>query len=80
MGPCEACALHPSWGVVFGSGIDIEGETYREKDAAGKEGLEALEEFLLLWCAKADPNEVRATGNDCIKNTRLLLACEIAMM
>ena len=80
VGPCEACALHPSGSVGFGAGVDIEGEAYCEKDATGKEGLEALEEFLLLWCAKADPNEVRATGNDFIKNTRLLLACEIAMM
>jgi hypothetical protein len=26
VGPCEACALHPGWGVGFGAGIDIEGE------------------------------------------------------
>lgn len=78
--PCETCSLHPSWGVGFGAGVDIEGEAYCEKDATGKEGLEALEEFLLLWCAKADPDEVGTTGSDSFKNTRLLLACEIAML
>jgi hypothetical protein len=80
VGPCEACALHPSWGVGFCAGIDIEGEAYCEKDAAGEEWLEALEELLLLWRAKADPEEVGATGNDCFKNTRLLLTCEIAVL
>jgi hypothetical protein len=39
VGPCEACALHPGWGVGFCAGIDIEGEADGEKDAAGKEGL-----------------------------------------
>ena len=72
--------MHPDGGVGFSAGIDIEGKAYCEKDAAGKEGLEALEEFLLLWCAKADPEEVGTTGNDCVKNTRFLLACEVAVM
>jgi len=80
VGPGEACALHPSWGVGFGASVDIEGKAYGEKDAAGKEGLEALEEFLLLWCAKADPDEVGATGNDFLKNTRHLLAREVAVL
>jgi len=35
---------------------------------------------LLLWCAKADPDEVRAIGNDFLKNTRLLLAREVALL
>jgi hypothetical protein len=65
VGPCEARALHPGGGVGFGVGIDIESEAYCEKDTAGEEGFEALDKFLLLWCAKADPNEVGATGNDC---------------
>jgi hypothetical protein len=43
--------LHPGWGVGFGAGIDIEGEAYCEKDAVGEEGLEALEEVVLLGCA-----------------------------
>jgi len=64
VGPCEACELHQSWGVGFGAGIDIEGEADGKEDSAGEEGLEALEEFLLFWCAKADPEEVGATGND----------------
>ena len=42
VGPCEACALHPGWGIGFGAGIDIEGEAHCEKDAAGEEGFEAL--------------------------------------
>ena len=80
VGPCEACALHPGWGVGFGAGIDIEGEAYCEKNAAGEEGLEALDEFLLFWRAEAYPDEVGATGNDCFKNTRLLLVREIAVL
>ncbi len=51
VGPCEACALHPGGGVGFGAGVDIEGETYCEKDAAWEEGLEILEEVVLLGCA-----------------------------
>ena len=39
VGPCEACALHPSWGVGFGAGVDIEGKAYCEKDASGEEWL-----------------------------------------
>lgn len=39
VGPCETCALHPSWGVGFGAGVDIEGKAYGEKDAAGEERL-----------------------------------------
>ena len=60
VGPGEACALHPGWGVGFGASIDIECETYCEKDAAGEEGLEALEEVVLLGCAEANPEEVGA--------------------
>ncbi len=26
--PCEARALHPSWSVGFGAGVDIEGKAY----------------------------------------------------
>ena len=52
--------MHPSWGVGFGAGIDIEGEAYCEKDAAGEEWLEALEEVVLLWCAETDPEEIGA--------------------
>lgn len=62
VGPCEACALHPSWGVGFGAGVDIEGKAYCEKDAAGKEELEALEEVVLLGGAETDPDEVGAQG------------------
>ena len=28
VGPGEACALHPSWGIGFGAGVDIEGKAY----------------------------------------------------
>ncbi len=52
--------MHPGWGVGFGASIDIECETYCEKDAAGEEGLEALEEVVLLGCAEANPEEVGA--------------------
>ena len=37
--PCETCSLHPSWGVGFGAGVDIEGKAYCQKDAAGEERL-----------------------------------------
>lgn len=80
VGPCETCALHPSWGVGFSAGVDIEGKADGEQDSAGEEWFEALNEFLLFWRAEADPDEVRATGNDCLKNTRLPLVCEVAMM
>jgi hypothetical protein len=60
--PCETCALHPGWGVGFGAGIDIEGEAYCEKDAAGEEWLEALEEVVLLGGAETDPEEIGAQG------------------
>ena len=60
VGPCEACALHPGWGVRFCAGIDIEGEANGEKDAAGEEWLEALEEVVLLGCAETDPQEIGA--------------------
>ena len=36
VGPCEACALHPSGSVGFGAGVDIEGEADGQKDAAGE--------------------------------------------
>ena len=62
MGPCETCALHPGWGVGFGAGVDIEGKAYCEKDAAGEEGLEALEEVVLLRCAQTDPEKIWAKG------------------
>ncbi len=78
--PCETCALHPGWGVGFCAGIDIEGEANRKKDADGEEWLEALEEFLLLWCAKSDPEKVGATGNDFLKNIRLLIVSEVAVL
>jgi hypothetical protein len=52
--------LHPGWGVGFGAGIDIEGEADGEKDAAGEEWLEALEEVVLLGCAETDPDEIGA--------------------
>ena len=35
VGPCEACALHPGGGVGFGAGVDIEGESDGEENAAG---------------------------------------------
>lgn len=54
--------MHPSGGVGFGAGVDIEREAYGEKDAAGQEGLEALEEVVLLGCAETDPEEVGAQG------------------
>ena len=60
VGPCEACALHPSGSVGFGAGVDIEGETYCEKDATGQDGLEALDEVVLLGGAETDPEEVGA--------------------
>ena len=60
VGPCEACALHPGWGVGFCAGIDIESEANGEKDAAGEEWLEALEEVVLLGCAETDPQEIGA--------------------
>ena len=60
VGPCEACALHPEWGVGFGASIDIEGEAYCEKDAAGEEGFEVLEEVVLLGCAETDPEKIGA--------------------
>jgi len=60
VGPGEAEALHPGWGVGFGAGIDIEGESYCEKDAAGEEWLEAVDETVLLGGAKSDPEEVGA--------------------
>lgn len=62
VGPCEACALHPSWGVGFGAGVDIEGKAYCEKDTAGEEWLEPSEEVVLLRSAETDPDEVRAQG------------------
>ena len=58
--PCEAYALHPGWGVGFGASIDIEGEAYCEKDAAGEEGFEVLEEVVLLGCAETDPEKIGA--------------------
>lgn len=64
VGPCEACALHPGWGVGFGAGVDIEGEADGEKDAAREEGVEVLEEMVLLGCAETDPEEV---GAQCLK-------------
>lgn len=80
VGPCEACALHPSGGIGFGAGVDIEGEANGKENSAGEEGLEAVDEFLLLGCAKADPEEVGATGNDCFKNIGLFGACEVAVL
>ncbi len=80
VGPCEACALHPRWGIGFGAGIDIESEADGEQDSAVEEWFEALDKFLLFWCADADPEKVGAIGNDCFKNTRLLCFCEVAMM
>ena len=64
VGPCEACALHPGWCVGFGAGIDIECEADGEKDTAGKEGLEALEEVVLLGCAETNPKKIWA---QCLK-------------
>jgi len=54
--------LHPSWGIGFGAGIDIEGKAYCKKDTAEEEWLEALEEVVLLRCAETDPEEVGAEG------------------
>ena len=34
----------------------------------------------MLWRAKADPEEVGATGNDFLKNIRLLIASEVAVL
>ncbi len=62
VGPCEACALHPSWGIGFGAGIDIEGEADGKEDSAREEGFEALEEEVLLGGAQTDPQEVGAQG------------------
>ena len=62
IGPCEACALHPSWGVGFGAGVDIEGKAYCEKDTAGEDGLEPSEDVVLLRSAETDPEEVGAKG------------------
>lgn len=60
VGPCEACALHPSWGIGFGAGVDIEGEANGKEDSAREEGFEAVEEVVLLGCAQTDPEEVGA--------------------
>ena len=62
VGPCEACALHPGRGIGFGAGVDIKGKAYCEKDTAGEEGLEALEEVVLLGGAETDPEKVGAKG------------------
>ena len=62
VGPCEACTLHPGWGIGFGAGIDIEGEAYCEKDSAGQEWFETLDEVVLLGGAETDPEEVGAEG------------------
>ena len=62
VGPCEACALHPSRGVGFGAGIDIEGEANCEEYAAGEKLLEAVEEVVLLRCAQTDPEEIWVKG------------------
>ena len=56
--------MHPSWGVGFGAGVDIEGEAYCEKDTAGEEWLEPSEEVVLLRSAETDPDEV---GAHCLK-------------
>ena len=56
--------MHPGGGVGFGASVNIEGEAYCEKDATGEEGLEALEEVVLLGCAETDPEEV---GAQCLK-------------
>jgi hypothetical protein len=72
--------LHPGWGVGFGAGVDIEGEAYGEKDAVGEEGFEALEEFLLFWCAETDPEEIGATGYDMVKNGAFFIMREIALL
>jgi len=62
VGPGEACALHPSWGIEFCAGVDIEGEANGKEDSAREEGFEAVEEVVLLGCAQTDPDEVRAQG------------------
>ena len=54
--------MHPGWCVGFGAGIDIEGESYCKKYTAGNEGLEALEEVVLLGGAETDPEKVGAKG------------------
>ena len=75
VGPCEACALHPGWGVGFGAGIDIEGEADCEKDAAGEEGFESLEEVVLLGCAETDPEEIGAQGLKVLDDFGIVFQC-----
>ena len=75
VGPCEACALHPSRGIGFCAGIDIEGEADGKEDAAGEEGLEAFEEVVLLRGAETDPDEVGAQGLKFLDDFRIIFQC-----
>ena len=72
VGPCEACALHPSGGIGFGAGVDIEGEADGKEDSAGEEWLEAVDEAVLLGCAKSDPEEIGAQGLKFLDDFRLI--------
>ena len=76
--------MHPDGGVGFCAGVHIKSKTDGKEDAAGEDGFEALNEFVLFRSAESDPEKVGSEGLELPKDLGFLfesaIGCAFAMV